>query len=228
MFKFGHTRLDGFRFARYYNRATKDGGNKICQEWASPIRWAEKHQRLYENSPIVRTLEERKQRRLEMERRRRAANKEKFLAYDRDWKAANRERVNFLARERRRKNPEKHKAASKAYALKNKQKKSEQFRAWRLKNKAVCAARSVARKKFYVRQLRQLTERQLAVMESVYQASRRITGCIGVEFHVDHIVPISRGGSHAPNNIQLMPARLNIQKKDKFWPRLYAVELQAA
>lgn len=38
--------------------------------------------------------------------------------------------------------------------------------------------------------------------------------------HVDHIIPISRGGKHCLINLQYLPSRENIQKSDKISPSL--------
>jgi hypothetical protein len=37
----------------------------------------------------------------------------------------------------------------------------------------------------------------------------RLTECLGVSFHLDHITPISRGGIHHHLNMRVIPARLN-------------------
>jgi len=37
------------------------------------------------------------------------------------------------------------------------------------------------------------------------------------DYHVDHIQPISRGGLHHENNLQILKASLNWEKSDK-WP----------
>lgn len=38
---------------------------------------------------------------------------------------------------------------------------------------------------------------------------------LGEEFHVDHIVPISRGGEHRADNLQVIPAIDNLRKGNK-------------
>jgi 5-methylcytosine-specific restriction endonuclease McrA len=35
--------------------------------------------------------------------------------------------------------------------------------------------------------------------------------------HVDHIIPLNKGGLHHPDNLQILDGKLNDSKKDK-WP----------
>ena len=48
-----------------------------------------------------------------------------------------------------------------------------------------------------------------------YEEARRLSKETGVPHHVDHIVPISRGGLHCQTNLQVLTAKENIQKGDK-------------
>ena len=45
----------------------------------------------------------------------------------------------------------------------------------------------------------------------------RIREYFGSDFHLDHIHPLSRGGKHAPDNVQIIKASLNLNKSNK-WP----------
>lgn len=49
----------------------------------------------------------------------------------------------------------------------------------------------------------------------IYQECARITEETGVPHHVDHIYPISKGGKHHPDNLQILTATENIRKRDK-------------
>lgn len=35
---------------------------------------------------------------------------------------------------------------------------------------------------------------------------------LGYKMHVDHIVPLARGGKHAASNLQILPAGINLRK----------------
>ena len=56
------------------------------------------------------------------------------------------------------------------------------------------------------------TEEQL--IKQYYNHSVRLKNKLGIEFHVDHIVPLSLGGLHHPSNLQVVPARWNVRKNN--------------
>lgn len=45
--------------------------------------------------------------------------------------------------------------------------------------------------------------------------SRLNTGASRAAFHVDHVVPLSRGGAHNQDNLQIIPAVVNLKKSNK-------------
>lgn len=53
------------------------------------------------------------------------------------------------------------------------------------------------------------------VMEEAGEACIRRAAIHGEPFHVDHLVPLSRGGLHCATNVQAIPARLNLWKRDR-------------
>ena len=53
------------------------------------------------------------------------------------------------------------------------------------------------------------------IISTIYETRVRVTKCTGVQFHVDHIVPLARGGPHTHTNLQLLPAKINISKGAK-------------
>jgi hypothetical protein len=49
----------------------------------------------------------------------------------------------------------------------------------------------------------------------IYKECVRISEETGILHHVDHIIPISKGGKHHPNNLQILTATENIRKSNK-------------
>lgn len=43
----------------------------------------------------------------------------------------------------------------------------------------------------------------------IFRWSRRLTACLGIQFHVDHLVPLAAGGSHNYDNLRPIPAKWN-------------------
>jgi len=51
----------------------------------------------------------------------------------------------------------------------------------------------------------------------MYQIAHELTEERGVEYQVDHIKPLSKGGLHHENNLQILSRSLNLKKASK-WP----------
>jgi hypothetical protein len=67
-----------------------------------------------------------------------------------------------------------------------------------------------------------LTEEQKGIMATIYGLSSRVSKCLGIKHHVDHIVPLKpkKGsgiapGWHEPSNLQVLPARINLSKHNR-------------
>jgi hypothetical protein len=57
-----------------------------------------------------------------------------------------------------------------------------------------------------------LTKNQISIIATLYKQSKRLKKTLGIEFHVDHIVPLFMGGKHDPSNLQVIPATINLRK----------------
>lgn len=55
----------------------------------------------------------------------------------------------------------------------------------------------------------------VTVNNAIYETSRIFTNLSGVQYHVDHIIPISRGGLHVPWNLNPIPWHENLRKYNK-------------
>lgn len=54
-----------------------------------------------------------------------------------------------------------------------------------------------------------------AIVSSIYGQAQRVSKCLGVTMHVDHILPLSKGGVHEASNLQIIPKTINLRKSDK-------------
>jgi 5-methylcytosine-specific restriction endonuclease McrA len=54
-----------------------------------------------------------------------------------------------------------------------------------------------------------------AKCQSFYEEAQRLTAETGVPHEVDHIIPLSRGGTHSPDNLQVITAEQNRKKSNK-------------
>lgn len=52
-------------------------------------------------------------------------------------------------------------------------------------------------------------------MKQIYAHAVRVSNKLHIPFHVDHIVPLSKGGLHHPSNMQICPASWNMSKNNR-------------
>lgn len=57
-----------------------------------------------------------------------------------------------------------------------------------------------------------LTNSQKRINRQIFLMARRLKQCTKINWHVDHIIPISRGGLHVPSNLMPIPEKLNLWK----------------
>lgn len=55
-------------------------------------------------------------------------------------------------------------------------------------------------------------------IEEIYSLRIKISEETGILHHVDHIIPLSKGGKHIPTNLQIIPATENLRKGSKITP----------
>lgn len=145
--------------------------------------------------------------------------------YAAKYRKANRAKLCELQKERYKKDPDRYKSNAKKWVAANKDRNKALLRKNYLKrrdellednrhnyrkNKSAYIGRARARE----RKLKSLTPEHTCknTMQCFYDCCDRLASCLGVEFHVDHIVPIAMDGKHHPSNLQVMPAILNRSK----------------
>ena len=145
---------------------------------------------------VVDADEARRARKRESMRRARAANPEKFSERNRQWRAANPAK----GREYRAANPEKFRERDRQRRAANPEKFSESNR------------RRRARKRGNGVYL--VTQRDLARL--LNRQGGTCAWCDASEdFHLDHIIPIARGGAHSIGNLQYLCAPHNLSKNKR-------------
>jgi 5-methylcytosine-specific restriction endonuclease McrA len=113
------------------------------------------------------------------------------------------------------KNLEKIRQYSRNHIAKNRQKSRERSRDYAKNNpekrRSLEAERRARINKTYI----PLSRDEKRTILSIYESATRITNCLGIAHHVDHIFPLSRGGEHLPKNLQIIPASINCRKRNR-------------
>ena len=139
-------------------------------------------------------------------------NKEKKKEADKLWAQNNRKKSNEIKRRWKTNNPEKHALINQKYSHKHRDVLREKNRQWALKNpekKNLKEARRRANKlkngvfAVYPNEIKQMMQKPCFY-------------CGHKAEHIDHIIPISRGGRHSIGNLIQACRRCNISKNDKF------------
>jgi hypothetical protein len=108
-----------------------------------------------------------------------------------------------------------------AFAASGGRANAEQRRA----KKPISEARKLAKNKHQL--MRSSGEKQLSefdgfVLKEAVRLCKLRTIKLGFQWHVDHIIPVSRGGTSSASNLQVVPARWNQQKSNKHSERFFA------
>ena len=103
------------------------------------------------------------------------------------------------------------------YRLKNRDKiikaRNEYYKSHN--GRVVRAANRVRRRAREKKACAALTEHEEQIIKQIYAYRIRLQNKLGIDFHVDHIVPLSVGGLHHPLNLQVVPARWNESKGNR-------------
>jgi hypothetical protein len=117
-------------------------------------------------------------------------------------------------------NKDRQAAAIKAWRESNPERTAAMYRDWAQRNRDKVNAKWMKREASKKHRTPSwLTEDELWMIEQVYDIAATRTAMLGIEFHVDHIVPLQGktvSGLHVPWNLQVLPAKLNRQKSNRF------------
>ena len=82
-------------------------------------------------------------------------------------------------------------------------------------NPEYSSTRTAKRRAKILECMKQISKDQARLIEQYYAYAARLTQKLNSSFHVDHIIPLSRGGKHEPNNLQVVPAKWNLRKNNR-------------
>jgi 5-methylcytosine-specific restriction endonuclease McrA len=102
-------------------------------------------------------------------------------------------------------NPARRNEISRAYYRRNRQKHNRLTSRWKQEHRPLVAAHASAR-----RAKKRNTLRSLVEIEKIYVRAAELRQWFDVV--VDHIIPLAKGGAHAPDNLQIIYAYENARK----------------
>ena len=132
------------------------------------------------------------------------------------WQSQNKDQFESCKADWRAKSHEKIAAANANWRLKNIDSIKIKQAAWQAANPEACR---INRQNRRARQNEPMGILSHGLSEKLFRLQKGMCPCcsqpLGDNFHLDHIVPLALGGSHADGNIQLLRARCNLQKHAK-------------
>lgn len=148
----------------------------------------------------------------------REANKDKFAERFKAYYEANKERLAEHKKAYKEANKERLAELNKAYKKANKERIAEyrkaHYEANKDKNVEYSNRRRAIQRKAIPKFLRNC-EVERKRLQDTYKLRQLISEATGIEHHVDHMWPLSKGGPHWSGNLQIITATENLSKKDK-------------
>lgn len=158
----------------------------------------------------------------------REVNYERDKAYRKQYKLENKERITRSNKQYREINRERVRASQRSYKERNYDKVLKSSRDYRERNKPRYAKYRSDRRGVEARATPSwLTQEQHKLMELMWGLRELKSFLTGVEYEVDHIVPLNGGtvcGLHVPWNLQILPKTENRKKQHRRWPDMWDEE----
>jgi 5-methylcytosine-specific restriction endonuclease McrA len=131
------------------------------------------------------------------------------------WYQANKERLKAKARAWNANNKDRKAEAGKKYYQDNLEKSKRDASDWKKANPHKVNATNSKRRAMMQHGCSQMPDSERAEVEYLYWLARDLTAVSGEQYHVDHIKPLSKGGEHRLDNLQILHAEDNLKKGAK-------------
>lgn len=145
-----------------------------------------------------------------------ANNKDRHQQLMTEWRENNREHNLMLVREWQKNNKDRVRKYAKCSYSNNKDLHRKRVKQYRMDHPDNYRAWGAARRAKKLNQTPPMTDLDKQLIQSMYKLARLKTWATGIEHQVDHIKPISRGGLHCFNNLQVLTAEDNYKKGNRF------------
>lgn len=143
-------------------------------------------------------------------------NPDKVKQRDKNWRANNIERRRNYRHNQYLINREREKELHSQWRAKNREHRREYMRQWYNSNPGYASSQNNKRR-FRIKQSDTHYTKQDVALQ--YQSQKGLCWWCGLPlddtYHVDHLIPVSRGGTNAPNNIVVTHPKCNLSKSDK-------------
>ena len=193
------------------DKSKKDGYHNECKVCKKAYREANK-ERLAEYNKAYK--EANKGKYAEWSKAYYEANKDKIDEWNKAYYEANKDKIDEWKKTYYEANKERYKA----YYEDNKEKIGEYGKAYRKDNKEKILeykARRRAMKRNAIPKFLRNCELERQRIRSTFKLRDLITQATGIEHHVDHMWPLSKGGPHWSGNLQILTATENLNKNAK-------------
>lgn len=134
---------------------------------------------------------------------------------DKSYQIMNKDQIAATARIYYQKNKEDRDYYNKNWTKLNKEKVQKIQRKWRQRHKDKINAKKAKRRATIYKQTPEITNQERWGIQALYTIAQILSKSCDEGFHVDHIFPLSKGGLHCLDNLQVLSAEENLQKSDK-------------